>query len=252
MTPLKIIMVDDEAGVLLFLELIIEEIEGVRIVGKAENAADTIKLVKEQNPDIAFLDIELPDMNGIELARMLKEINVELEIVFVSAYDKEYLPKAVKLEFGIDDFISKPIDKERVIMACNRLFRKISGSKSSKIPSAILIKIKDDNEDKFKEVLVELDKILYIEKEKSTDYVIIHCMDKKYKTRQSLDSLNKKLDISFFRSHNSYIVNTKYVKEISGDSDMSSYIISFGSYEGKALLRKIKVRELKKAMGNIV
>lgn len=76
--PVKVVMADDEPGVLLFLCSILSKLEGALVVGTSENASDAITLVREQSPDLAFLDIELPDMKGIELAEKLREIKPDI------------------------------------------------------------------------------------------------------------------------------------------------------------------------------
>ena len=76
MLPVKVVMADDEHGVMLILCSILSKLEGALVIGTADNAKDAIALVREHNPDLAFLDIELPDMKGIELAEMfLASIN---------------------------------------------------------------------------------------------------------------------------------------------------------------------------------
>jgi YesN/AraC family two-component response regulator len=72
--PVKVVMADDEHGVMLILCSILSKLEGALVIGTADNAKDAIALVREHNPDLAFLDIELPDMKGIELAEKLRDI----------------------------------------------------------------------------------------------------------------------------------------------------------------------------------
>ena len=88
MLPVKVVMADDEHGVMLLLCSILSKLEGALVTGTAENAKDTIKLTIEHNPDLAFLDIELPDMKGIELAERLREIKPDLAIVFITAHQE--------------------------------------------------------------------------------------------------------------------------------------------------------------------
>ncbi|WP_198142416.1 LytR/AlgR family response regulator transcription factor [Syntrophaceticus schinkii] len=80
MRPLKIAAADDERGVLLLLKSILSKMDGIQLVGVSENAATAIELVKSQKPDLALLDIELPDMKGIELAEKLRLIKPDLYI----------------------------------------------------------------------------------------------------------------------------------------------------------------------------
>lgn len=67
MLPVKVVMADDEPGVMLLLCSILSKLERALVIGAADNAKDAIALVREHNPDLAFLDIELPDIKGIEL-----------------------------------------------------------------------------------------------------------------------------------------------------------------------------------------
>ncbi|HQK54444.1 MAG TPA: LytTR family DNA-binding domain-containing protein, partial [Sedimentibacter sp.] len=81
-------MADDEPGVMLLLCSILSKLERALVIGAADNAKDAIALVREHNPDLAFLDIELPDIKGIELAERLREIKPDLAIVFITAHQE--------------------------------------------------------------------------------------------------------------------------------------------------------------------
>lgn len=118
MTTVRIITVDDEPGILLLLHSILSELDGLQLVGTANNASDTIKLVKERKPDLAVLDVELPDMKGIELAEKLRKERSDLYVVFITAH-KEYSLEAFRLYAY--DYILKPIDKERVKTTVRRI-----------------------------------------------------------------------------------------------------------------------------------
>ncbi|HRT84401.1 MAG TPA: response regulator, partial [Bacteroidales bacterium] len=101
-------MADDEPGVMLLLCSILSKLERALVIGAADNAKDAIALVREHNPDLAFLDIELPDIKGIELAERLREIKPDLAIVFITAH-QEYSLDAFKLYAF--DYILKPTDR---------------------------------------------------------------------------------------------------------------------------------------------
>ncbi|MDD4783530.1 MAG: response regulator, partial [Syntrophaceticus sp.] len=111
MRSLKVAAADDERGVLLLLKSILSEMDGIQLAGVSENAADAIELVESQKPDLALLDIELPDMKGIELAEKLRQIKPDLYIVFITAYEN-YSLDAFRLYAY--DYILKPIDQRRV------------------------------------------------------------------------------------------------------------------------------------------
>ena len=128
MLPAKVVMADDEPGVMLLLCSILSKLERALVIGAADNAKDAIALVREHNPDLAFLDIELPDIKGIELAERLREIKPDLAIVFITAH-QEYSLDAFKLYAF--DYILKPIDEERVKSTFQRIYKMLEISKKS-------------------------------------------------------------------------------------------------------------------------
>ncbi len=128
MLPVKVVMADDEPGVMLLLCSILSKLERALVIGAADNAKDAIALVREHNPDLAFLDIELPDIKGIELAERLREIKPDLAIVFITAH-QEYSLDAFKLYAF--DYILKPIDEERVKSTFQRIYKMLEISKKS-------------------------------------------------------------------------------------------------------------------------
>ena len=236
MVFLKTILVDDEPGILSLLTVIFEELENAKIVGKAENGNDAITITKAKNPDLAFLDIDLPDMNGIELAEKLREIKNDIIIVFITGHEG-YYKDAFKVYAA--DYITKPIDKERVKSTFKRIFQAASPLDRSYL---FFVKDKDDNE----EVLVNTNEILYIEKAKTEHYVIIHCINKEYKIRQTLRELEELLGADFYRSHKSYIINIKYIDRLVDLDISTSYIIRLKKSKGEALISRDKVFELKR------
>jgi two-component system LytT family response regulator len=208
--PAKVVMADDEHGVMLLLCSILSRLEGALVIGTAENAKDTIKLTIEHNPDLAFLDIELPDMKGIELAEKLREIKPDLAIVFITAH-QEYSLNAFKLYAF--DYILKPIDEERINLGNERVF-------------------------------IKLNEIFYIEK--SGRHTLISCTNGKFKTRQTLQELEKYLGKMFFRSHKSFIINTDRIEKVLSFPNSSYYEVKFNNCEDKALLSRDRMSELMK------
>jgi DNA-binding LytR/AlgR family response regulator len=238
--PVKIVMADDEPGVLLLLYSILSKLEGAQVVGTTENANDAIKLVSEQSPDLAFLDIELPDMKGIELAEKLREIKPDIAIVFITGH-QEYSLDAFKLYAS--DYILKPIDQERVKSTFRRIYQVLKISEKSNTASYVQtsrISINMGNE----RVFVNLDEILYIEK--TGRYALICCVDGKFETRQTLQELEQHLGTRFFRSHKSFIINTDRIERIVTFPNSSYYEVKFNNCKDKALLSRDRMHELMK------
>lgn len=238
MLPVKIIMADDEPGILLLLHTIFSELEGALVVGTAENAAAALKLVKEKSPHLALLDIELPDMTGLELAERLREMKPDLFIVFITGH-QEYSLDAFKLY--ATDYILKPINEERVKATFQRIQQilKLPGSVS---PASALhphrISINLGNE----KVFIKLNEVFYLEK--SGHHTLICCDSGKFKVRETLQDLETRLEPNFFRSHKSYIVNVDRIERIINYPNSSYYEIKFKNYENKALLSRERINAL--------
>ncbi|MHB8077176.1 LytR/AlgR family response regulator transcription factor [Desulfosporosinus fructosivorans] len=240
MLRVKTIIVDDESGVSLLLGSILSELEGALVVGTAENAIDAMKLVKDKSPSLAFLDIELPDMTGIDLAKNMREIQPDLAIVFVTAHH-EYSLDAFKV--FASDYILKPIDKERVkttFAHIQQTLKTLEKDNSITQPTASRISINLGNE----RVFVNLGEIFYIEK--SGRYTVINAVNGKFKTRQTLIELEQCLGPIFFRSHKSYIINTDRIERIVTYPNSSYYEVNFENYKDKALLSRDRIHELMK------
>lgn len=113
-------MVDDELLALELLEKQVEKIEHIDIVGKYTNPADSLELVKKGEVHVAFLDIQMPDIDGLELAERMLEIDPQLSIVFTTAYN-EYAVEAFELD--AIDYLIKPVKVERLEKTMQRLYK---------------------------------------------------------------------------------------------------------------------------------
>lgn len=109
------IIVDDEKLAREELKELFKQITGIELIGEASNAAEAKNLIDKYNPDLIFLDIQMPGKSGFDL---LNEINTDAEIIFVSAYD-EYALKA--FEVNALDYLLKPVTKERLSAAVQNL-----------------------------------------------------------------------------------------------------------------------------------
>lgn len=115
---IKAFVVDDEEHALTILELFLERIGGVSVIGRSKNGFDAIRQLRSLEPDVLFLDIDMPEMNGLELAEMIRNENDDVHIVFVTAYD-QYAVSA--FEQAAVDYILKPLELERLTKAIGRV-----------------------------------------------------------------------------------------------------------------------------------
>ncbi|MEO8147198.1 MAG: LytTR family transcriptional regulator DNA-binding domain-containing protein [Bacteroidia bacterium] len=226
-TSIKTILIDDEPLALKRLRRLLEKHEGIfDIVAEAENGEQGLKLIEQHQPELIFLDVEMPVMNGFEMLSNLKHLP---KIIFTTAYE-EYAIKA--FEENSIDYLLKPIEAERLDKAVEKL-KRLSGEKSSIDPiqfnafinsfqpkkevKSIPVKIGD------RILLIKTDDIVYFEaKEK---YVFVVTDDnKEYLTDYTLTSLEEKLTTPFLRVHRAFIINIEKIKEVHRGFN-STYIV---------------------------
>lgn len=208
-------IIDDEKLARDIIAKYISENDKIHIVGECSNGFEGVKIISEQNPDIVFLDIQMPKINGFE---MLELIDKPPLIIFTTAFD-QYAIKA--FEVNAIDYLLKPFSKERFDEALQRAINKLN---SRNIPEQ---KINNLNElYKKKEFLnrivvksnhkihiIPTDRIRYIEAQ--DDYVMIYSELGKYLKQKTLKSLVNQLDKNqFIRIHRSYILNLSFLKQL--------------------------------------
>ncbi|MGV3465582.1 MAG: response regulator [Heyndrickxia sp.] len=144
---MKAILIDDEKLALDYLEHQLLKAADVQIVGKYTNPLIGKERVLKEEVDIVFLDIQLPEVNGIELAEQILLHNPKANIVFITAYDR-YAIEA--FELNALDYILKPVSPERLVKTIQRIQKRGEEGKTVSIPTARKIHIKQ-----FKQVLIE-------------------------------------------------------------------------------------------------
>lgn len=135
---MKAIIVDDEKLALHSLEKVLNGISGVDIIGMYQDPRQVIEVVVRDQPDVLFLDIEMPSMNGMWLAEQLLEIKPLLNVVFVTAYS-EYAVKAYELD--VLDYIVKPIRHDRVMKTIARIQGTLLAETSNIIQAPAMIRL---------------------------------------------------------------------------------------------------------------
>ena len=117
---LTALVVDDEPTARQFLRLLLSRQEDVEVVGEAENGEEALRLAEELSPSVVFLDIQMPEMSGLEVARAMQGMDRPPWIVFATGYD-EYAVEA--FDAAAIDYLMKPYDEERLEKAVDRLRR---------------------------------------------------------------------------------------------------------------------------------
>ncbi|KAF2507053.1 response regulator transcription factor [Flavobacterium zhairuonense] len=216
MMILKCIAVDDEPLALKLVETFIEQTPFLELTASCDNAVEAMGLIREKQPDIVFLDINMPNLTGMELARLLQDTpGLMPKIVFTTAYN-HYAIEGYKV--NAVDYLLKPFSYEEFLRAANKVLQ-ITEENSNNFQSIsaddefIFLKVE------YNWVRISLKDILYIESLK--DYVKVH-LDDSQKTVLSLISLKaleEKLPSSkFIRIHRSFIVSLDKISAISKHS----------------------------------
>jgi len=210
---INVIIVDDEPLALDVLETYIEKLPDLNLVTKCNNALDANNALKEHDIDLMFLDIQMPQLTGIDFLRSLS--NPPL-VIFTTAY-ANYAVEG--FELNAIDYLLKPISLDRFMKAVNKAQDQIDLKKRGETPAEVIVEEGADfifvKADK-KLVKVNYRDIVYIEGLK--DYVIIRLNESRVITLQTMKSLEAKLPSNFFkRIHRSYIVNIKKINAVLGN-----------------------------------
>ncbi|MEQ8360916.1 MAG: LytTR family DNA-binding domain-containing protein [Cytophagales bacterium] len=208
---MKTIIIDDERLARQELKNMLIPFDEIEVIGEAANADEAIEMIQQSNPDLIFLDVQMPGKDGFE---MLQELNSVPSVVFVTAYD-EYALKA--FEVNAMDYLVKPVQPERLKESIGKLleeFDKKSRTKSGKIARNNLtgedqVFVKDGDKCWF----VKLSDIRMFESD--GNYVKVYFHNFRPLIHKSLNALEEKLDGNeFFRASRKYIINLKWVENI--------------------------------------
>lgn len=110
MNKLRVIIADDERPAREFLKALLRDFDDVELVGEAQNGADAVDLIKSQKPDLALLDLQMPEVSGLEVVKLLRKTQMPL-VAFVTAFD-EFAVQA--FELNAVDYLLKPVEKARL------------------------------------------------------------------------------------------------------------------------------------------
>jgi two-component system LytT family response regulator len=209
----KTLIIDDEQLARQRLRRLLKPYDEFDIIGEAVNGADGLEQIEQLKPELIFLDIEMPVLNGFE---MLSKLTHQPKVVFTTAYD-QYAIKA--FEEDSIDYLLKPVEVERLEKTIKKL-EQTQQQPALPIPLDALMKQLVKKEIKTltvkigdKILLIKLDNIIYIEAEEK--YVFLHTADgKKHLTDFTISALEEKLPEHFIRIHRSSIINAEQIKEI--------------------------------------
>jgi len=231
---LNCIAVDDEPLALGLVCKFVEQTPFLNLVGRYSGAVDALKAIHLQKIDLIFLDIQMPDLNGIELARVLGKGAETPRVVFTTAYN-QFALEGYKVDAL--DYLLKPFNYEEFLRAAQKAlnYHQLLNRPNTVAPAAAIAEERADEDYLFLKVeyqlvRIALDDILYIEGLK--DYVKVHLknVDKAILSLTSLKALEEKLPAKrFMRVHRSFIVSLDKVTSMTKNSvQIGKMMISVG------------------------
>jgi two-component system, LytTR family, response regulator len=206
--PTSVLIIDDEPHARSYLRELLANEADLVIVGEAASGAEGLDFIRELSPDLVFLDIQMPGIDGFEMVDRIETETVPM-FVFVTGYS-EYAVRAFEIEAV--DYLCKPFDKERLSVSLERAARRLEHRHApldEERGSPYLSRLSIKEEDGI--VMVAVDRILWIEA--ANKYVVIHTTDRQHILRQTIQNLEDSLDPKeFVRIHRSTLVRKAAVR----------------------------------------
>lgn len=213
---LKVILVDDEKPSLDELEFILSSCSYCHVIKKFTNPLEALEYIKIEEPDVVFLDINMPVLDGLSLAEEMMKLHLRTNIIFASAYDHYALSA---FDMNAIDYILKPYETDRIFKAIRKIRTRIESPLSQRIynekqlpKSQKVNKIPIWKGDKI--ILINISDILYCQVQDGE--LILHTSGESFIMNDTLTNIESKLPLDmFFKTHRSFIVNITKVSEVS-------------------------------------
>lgn len=217
---LKVLIVDDELPGRHKIREMLKHESNIEIIGECTNGADAVETIHSKKPDLVFLDVQMPEMDGFGVIKKIGVNNLP-EIIFVTAYD-QYALQA--FEVHALDYLLKPFDKERFQNALQRAKDRILQRDQNDIGQKLLsmlqeLKLDQKHSDRLvvksggKVFFLKTDEVDWIEA--AGNYVRLHAGGESHLLRETMSGIQKKLNPNqFIRIHRSTFVNIEQIKEL--------------------------------------
>jgi two-component system LytT family response regulator/two-component system response regulator LytT len=221
--PLNAIIVDDEQLARDELAYLLKNVDDVRVLAQGKNGVEAINLIREHAPDLVFLDVQMPGLDGFAVVKKLLDKKVAIpQLVFATAFD-QYAVKA--FEVNAVDYLLKPVDGTRLERALDKARKRLAASKDVPLNDQVerIVQLMSERQSKRERVavkvgerflLVQAEEIIYASLTDDSINIVTGQLAGTSNFR-TLDELQSRLDPSvFWRVHRSHLVNINKVKEI--------------------------------------
>ncbi|MDL2206321.1 LytTR family DNA-binding domain-containing protein [Eubacteriales bacterium OttesenSCG-928-N13] len=245
MNLIRTLIADDDPDMRMIMKKILSKAGGFELLAEAENGEMLLELYKEHQPQLVIMDVEMPELTGVECARVIQDMNPKTTMIFATAHDK-YMGDA--FEVYAFDYLLKPFKLDRALRTLSRVKEKLSAPEMDVIP---FTSNEQTNHDRLtvkgKEGVhfLDLDKLLLVQREDRST-VLYAEGDQRFVTTETLSELEARLPKdTFFRSHKSYIVNINQIESITPYGRWT-YVIRLRGTKRDALITSERFDELMK------
>jgi DNA-binding LytR/AlgR family response regulator len=241
---IRCLVIDDEYMARLLLENYIQKLPQLELVSLCEDAIEALNMIKKEKIDVVFLDIQMPNLTGLEFLHTLQQKPI---VIFTTAYS-EYALEGFRLDAV--DYLLKPFSFERFVQAVNKASHYLSFQHNNNNQTATSIPVAEIKEPRQlfvksdgKLIKVRFDEIMYIEGLK--EYVSIYTPDSRIITLQSLRNLETLLPQSkFLRIHKSYIIALDKIQAVIGNQvEIHKKLIPIGASYKEILMNILHLEE---------
>ncbi len=252
LTDIRVLIADDDSGMRTIMRKMIERADGFTLVGEAENGQQAIDMYEELRPQVMFLDVEMPEITGVECARIIQDTDPSVIFIFATAHD-QYMGEA--FEVYAFDYMIKPFKVDRVMKTLSRIRERLSAARAEKEADALPI-LPSDSPAVGKLMLhhkegvsfIDMDDIILVQRENRL--TVLYLKDNvRYETNESLGETEARLDHRiFFRCHKSYIINLNHINNITPYGRWT-YVVRLNGTKQDALITHDKYEELERMFG---
>ena len=222
MKSMRVVIVDDEPLGRRGVRLLLSNYRDVEIVAEAQDGRQAVRLLRKLEPDVVFLDVQMPEIDGFEVLRRLRGFRMPW-VIFITAYDS-FAIRA--FDANALDYLVKPLREDRFEQALSRVRNRMQSEEAVRSAERLNALLDARNRETPEQasldrllvpdgngaVLIGLDEIDWVEA--NDYYAAIHTRGRRILMRESLDELEARLGSGFVRAHRSAIVNLSRVEEL--------------------------------------
>ncbi|MEL6256259.1 MAG: LytTR family DNA-binding domain-containing protein [Bacteroidota bacterium] len=237
--PYSCLIVDDERPALKLLEAYIKKLPHLELKAACESGLEALAVLQQEEIDLFFLDIQMPELTGLELLRSLRK---RPQVILTTAY-RDFAVEGFELD--VTDYLLKPFSFERFMQAVNRALALIQPIEKP-VPNSEIAVVSENKGQLFLRTNYKMEKvdpvqILYVKGER--EYVSVHTAARKFLINQTLNKMEEELaGDRFMRVHRSYIINMDHVHTIRGNTlKLGEEEIPIGASYKKKFFERIKL-----------